>query len=661
MNISTTDAEVQEHLRSLTALYVEDVAIMRVIGNELLSRFVGNLISAENGAEGLKAFREHRPDIIITDIQMPIMDGLTMLREIRSIDNDKLVPAVILSGLEEVELLKRSIDLDTYRYVIKPLEPVTFSETLLECARRLLVEKKLREAHDFVETIVENVRPPLMVLNSELKILFANAGFYETLKLLSEETIGNSIYDLGNRQWNIPELRQLFNDILDNNISFIDFELEGDFCRIGHKVFLLSARQIIWESAASNIILLSLEDITQRKQAETRINQALAAAESASKAKSEFLSNMSHEIRTPMHGLLGMAQLLEMTGLTEEQQEFMTALKLSGDNLMSLINDILDLSKIEAGKVTIETMEFSLRCAIDEVYMMQKSAIFFKNLAFKVTIDEQIPHLVLGDQLRLKQIIHNLLGNAAKFTKQGGIIIAARIHERYFDSCIIEISVTDTGIGISAEALEKIFNPFVQEDGSTTRQFGGTGLGLTICRRLTELMGGSISVESCQGVGSTFKLILPFTIPTVLHTPEIKEHLTASLWDTPPLRILLAEDNPVNQIYCRVLLGRDGHEIMTAENGEECLEAVDRLQFDLILMDIQMPVMNGREALRAIRTKEEGTSRHQRVIALTAHALHGEKENFLAEGFDGYLSKPMVQEELIVEMKRVMNLTFGIN
>ena len=264
--------------------------------------------------------------------------------------------------------------------------------------------------------------------------------------------------------------------------------------------------------------------------------------------------------------------------------------------------------------------------------------------------------LIIGDQLRVKQIILNLLGNAIKFTAEGSITIAVNVVDTQYRQIVTEISVTDSGIGIAAEAFEDIFKPFSQEDASITRKFGGTGLGLTICKRLAELMGGDISVESTQGVGSCFKLTLPFSLPSVSEAGRLPGPALRPLWDLPPLRILFVEDNPVNTKFGVTLLGKFGHEVVAVENGSECLTALETGTFDLVLMDIRMPVMNGEDALCAIRRKEQGSTHHQLVIALTGNALHGEKKHYFDVGFDGYVSKPLEQIELVSEMKRVIGL-----
>jgi CheY-like chemotaxis protein len=358
--------------------------------------------------------------------------------------------------------------------------------------------------------------------------------------------------------------------------------------------------------------------------------------------------------------VIGNAQLLELSDPTSEQKEYLSAIMLSGSNLLSLINDILDLSKIEAEKVVLEQADFSLRGCFNNVIRTQRSRIANKRLSLKVNIPNEVPDALVGDELRVKQILLNLLGNAIKFTSAGSITVSAAIKEQTSGTVLIEIAVTDTGIGIPKAVAEDIFKPFVQADSSVTRKFGGSGLGLTISRRLAELMGGSIAVDSTEGVGSTFSVLLPFT---VLHhvvpeyiAPAAATSAASVLWTGASLKLLLAEDNEINQQFGVALLKKMGHAVTLVENGMEALAALERTPFDLVLMDIQMPVMDGEQALVVLRERERATGVHLPVIALTAYALKGDEERFLAAGFDGYVTKPLEVKKLVAEMTRVLNL-----
>jgi signal transduction histidine kinase/ActR/RegA family two-component response regulator len=420
-------------------------------------------------------------------------------------------------------------------------------------------------------------------------------------------------------------------------------------------------RELLARTAAENELRIQatlLEDeIAERQKTQEALHTAKEMAESANKAKSLFLANMSHELRTPLNGVVGMAQLLAMTEVNQEQKEYLEALQYSADNLLALISDILDITKIEAEQFQIYHAEYSLRSCFDEVVMMQQTAIHQKGLLLEQDIPDTVPDTIVGDRLRVMQVLSNLLSNAVKFTEQGGIKLSVTVKEQHGSTLLLDMAITDTGIGIAPEKIGYIFSAFTQADETFTRRFGGAGLGLALSRKLAELMGGSITVESTPGKGSTFHLQLPCTVPS---RPNGKLCGSSEVCAEPalrPLSVLVAEDNPANSAYAQKLLKALGHQVVLATDGKQALDAWERGAFDLILMDVQMPVMNGDEVVRLIRQQE--VDKRIPIIAVTAHALVGDHERLLEAGCDGYVAKPFKIEKLADEIKRVMTDTSG--
>ena len=408
---------------------------------------------------------------------------------------------------------------------------------------------------------------------------------------------------------------------------------------------------------ASGAVIRSIgmvQDITERKTNEVALLAATKASEAANRAKGLFLAKVSHEIRTPLTAIIGFGELLENADLTPAHKKYLEAINTSGSVLSSLINDILDLSKIDSGQLAIKPKDFTLHNLITKLVATQEQHIARKNLSFNLSIESDVPDLLIGDPLRIQQVLLNLLGNAIKFTEKGDIGIAVSVVEESGLRVLVDIAVRDTGIGISTNAQERIFEPFVQALGSRNHNYGGSGLGLTISRSLVGLMGGTIRLESREGVGSTFHLLIPLQRKNGNLSEQTLLEREPLLWSGPALNILLAEDNLVNSHFIKTVLENMGHAVTAMENGKLALDILKTNTFDLVFMDIQMPMLSGVDVLSVIREMEQLSGKHLTVIALTAYALIGDKEKYLKMGFDGYLSKPFKTKELVVEMLRVV-------
>src|SRR5258707_9470117 len=399
-------------------------------------------------------------------------------------------------------------------------------------------------------------------------------------------------------------------------------------------------------------VFAAARDVTERKRVEAELRAAKAVAESASQTKSDFLASMSHEIRTPMNAIIGIADLLAKTPLAPEQDKYVQIFRRAGDNLLNLINDILDLSKVEASQLELERTGFSLNDHLEKVTEMVVDRAHEKGLALVCEIAPNVPNDLVGDPTRLRQVLLNLLSNAIKFTESGEVSLRVAPDADSSVPTALRFTVSDTGIGIPGDKLGQVFERFTQADSSTTRRFGGSGLGLTISKRLVELMGGRIWVESRVGEGSVFSFAVPFEIWAAANRPTAAPAGTGPEAPLPALHILLAEDSPDNRTITVAYLQDTPYRVEIAENGAIACEKFIAGHYDLVLMDRQMPIMDGLTATRRIRALEQANDRPPTpIIALTASALKGDREMCLAAGCTAFLTKPIKQEVLLQAIK----------
>jgi PAS domain S-box-containing protein len=442
---------------------------------------------------------------------------------------------------------------------------------------------------------------------------------------------------------------------------------------IGHgvKFVLGEERESVWIA----------QDVTRNREDRETLKHAMARAEEASRFKSEFLANMSHEIRTPMNAILGMGQLVLETELSPRQRDYLTVVQTSAEALLALLNDILDFSKIEAGQLTLEESPFGLPAVFDQVNSLLNIKAREKGLVLRFELAEGIPATLVGDALRLRQVLINLVGNAIKFTEQGGIVVAGEVRVQTADEVVLQFSVADTGIGITDAARDRIFEAFAQASSSVSRTHGGTGLGLSICRKLVGLLGGDIWLESEREKGSTFYFTARFGKGSAAHPDIIPVEKAVRSFDgrqIPPLRILVVEDNQFNKDLVKIILEKENHLVQTAMNGRKALEVLAESDIQVVFMDIKMPVMDGltttrlirrcettdnpqaregRELIKALAAKIKGG--HLPIVAMTANATLADRQECLVAGMDAYISKPFKEEEILWTINEMVGLRPG--
>ncbi|MFN3529798.1 MAG: response regulator [Bacteroidia bacterium] len=641
-------------------LLVDDDEVDRMAFERTLRKtdlFV-ELDMAENAMDGLRLAQEKAYDCMFIDYLMPGADGISLLKQLRESGIQTSVVVLTSQGDEKiaVEMMKAGAFDYFPKSEVSPDKVGTLLRqvTLLGQVekQRLQAETALRENERLLDIVFNATTVGISLTNEKGDFVRLNKAFCDILGWKLDELIGFSFSKLFRDEFRAEALKIHRSFLGGKILPPEEWVLKR---RDGQKIHLSVSNSLYNDDQGNRFVVSVINDITEKKKAEADLLEAKQAAELAAHAKAEFLSNMSHEIRTPMNAVIGLTELLLQGTEPEMNRKYLESIKYSADNLLVIINDILDFSKIESGKIHLERINFSIRNTVDQLIKTLSYKAEEKGLKLISDISADVPAVLIGDPFRLNQILLNLSGNALKFTREGEVTIRIRVVEREASNCKLNIEVIDTGIGIPDEKLDAIFESFTQAYTDTTRLFGGTGLGLAISRNLARLQVGDIRVQSEVGKGSTFRIEIPYEISLQQSMDAEQSSITRVAKDLSGKVILLVEDNKMNQFVAQQILKRWKAEVITAENGKIAVELIQQHPIDLVLMDLQMPIMGGYEATALIRNGGAGLeNKWIPIVAMTADAFQETKIKVIEHGMNGFVTKPLDQDDFYSKIKQAL-------
>lgn len=628
----------------INILLVDDIPANLIALEAVIERDDTRIFTASSGNEALKLAWEYPFAIALIDVQMPEMDGFELVQLLKSNKKTQEIICIFVTAIsKESRYAVKGLHAGAIDYLYKPLDPLMTNaklDTYLELYKqrqRLLSQNKKLE--NFALRIDNSTDINAMVSVESMKIVEINPVVSQILGYEPSTLIGFSLFDLLHPE-EVEDIKSRVNSLLSEGEVNLDFERR--FRNTRHDYVWLHVHMV----HKHNYFFLNARDVSATHQYIEEIKHAKKQAEHEKNAKEEFLANMSHEIRTPMNGILGLSRLIKESELKDEQRETVDLIIQSSQSLLKIINDILDLSKIESGKFSLEIIDFQLAKVLHTVVSLLKNKADEKKIKLDYNIVSNVPSFLIGDPHRLNQILLNLVGNAIKFTSKGHVKILIQIENQEGENILLKVGVEDTGIGIPPDRVEAIFESFSQASADTTRNFGGTGLGLTISRKLVGLQGGKIWVESKMGKGSTFFFTIPYKLSRKNSEGNSEEKNPFDLTGLEGTRILLVDDNKINRMVGTKTLKRWEIQVDLAIDGQDGFDKCQTQKYDLILMDIQMPKVDGYESSRMIRNTPGHPNQDTPIIALTANVMDDVIKNSHLAGMDTIQSKPFDPQQL---------------